>query len=205
MRLLKHDVVYPSMLLGTTAMSAFEAAQMFQVIANNGYFAPLNTIRRVSDTDNRVLERRPLDSYALFDQATMIQVQRAMIGVSETGTAGYLAERFGGRTIAGKTGTTNAARDSWFAGFTRRLLGVVWLGRDDNKPIGLTGSSGALRVWADILEEQGFESFRLTQDESLEWRNIDAGDGGIAQKSCADGVLLPFPSDRVPRRRSACR
>ncbi|MDJ0779893.1 MAG: penicillin-binding protein 1B [Gammaproteobacteria bacterium] len=205
MRLLKHDIVYPSILLGTTAMSAFEAAQMFQVIANNGYFAPLTSIRRVSDAHNRVLERRPLDSYALFDQATMIQVQRAMIGVGESGTARYLGERFGGRSIAGKTGTTNAARDSWFAGFTRRLLGVVWLGRDDNLPINLTGSTGALRVWADIMEAQGFESFRLTPDDSLEWRSIDAVDGGIAQKSCADGVLLPFPNDRVPRRRSACR
>ena len=205
MRMLKHDIVYPSILLGTTAMSAFEAAQMFQVIANNGYFAPLTSIRRVNDSNHRVLERRPLDSYALFDQPTMIQVQRAMIGVSESGTARYLSSRFGGRTIAGKTGTTNAARDSWFAGFTRRQLAVVWLGRDDNLPINLTGSSGALRVWADVMEAHGFESFRLTPDDSLEWRTIDAVDGGIAQQSCADGVLLPFPNDRVPRRRSACR
>ena len=205
MQLLKHDIVYPSILLGTTAMSAFEAAQMFQVIANNGYFAPLTTIRRVSDSRHRVLERRPLDSHALFDQATMIQVQRAMIGVSESGTARYLADRFEGRTVAGKTGTTNAARDSWFAGFTRRLLGVVWLGRDDNQPIDLTGSSGALRVWADIMDAHGFDSFQLTPDDSLEWRTIDAVGGGIAQKSCDDGVLLPFPNDRVPRRRSTCR
>ena len=204
-RLLKHDVVYPSMLLGTTEMSAFEVAQMYQVIANNGYFAPLTTIRRVNDAGGRVLERVPLDSHALFEQAGMIQVQRALIGVAEAGTARYLAQRFPGRTLAGKTGTTNEARDSWFAGFSRRLLGVVWLGRDDNLPIALTGSSGALRVWADIMEAQGFESFRLTSDDSLVWRNIDPVDGGIAQQSCVDGVLLPFPKDRVPRRRSPCR
>ncbi len=203
-KLLKHDVVYPSMLLGTTAMSAFEVAQMYQVIANNGYFTPLTTIRSVSDQDRQVLNRVPIDSYKLFDQAGMLQVQRAMIGVAEQGTARYLAQRFAGKSIAGKTGTTNEARDSWFAGFTSRLLNVVWLGRDDNQPINLTGSSGALRVWADIMQQQGFESFKLIRDDSLEWLPVNPRDGGITQKSCVNSVLLPFPQGRKPRLRSAC-
>ncbi len=202
--LLKHDVIYPSMLLGTTEMSSFEVAQMFQAIANNGYFTPLTTIRSVSDQHRQTLKRVPLESFKLFDQARMIQVQRAMIGVTESGTARYLAERFPGRTLAGKTGTTDEARDSWFAGFSRRLLAVVWLGRDDNQPIRLTGSSGALRVWADIMAGQVFESFGLSRDDRLSWRRIDPRDGGIVRQSCANGVLLPFPEDRVPRKRSQC-
>ena len=202
--LLKHDVVYPSILLGTSAMSAFEVAQMYQVIANNGYFTPLTTLRGVSDRRHRPLERVALESYRLFEQARLIQVQRAMIGVTEQGTAAWLGERFGGLTLAGKTGTTNESRDSWFAGFSSRLLGVVWLGRDDNQPINLSGSSGALRVWADIMARQGIESFRLSRDDSLEWRNINPLDGGLLQQSCANGVLLPFPSGQVPRRRSSC-
>jgi penicillin-binding protein 1B len=204
MNLLKHEVVYPSMLLGTTAMSAYEVAQMFQVIANNGYFTPLTTIRSVSDQQHRDLGRVPLESHKMFDQARMIQVQRALIGVAETGTARYLAERFAGRTLAGKTGTTNDLRDSWFAGFTRRQLTVVWLGRDDNKPVNLTGSSGALRVWADIMSEQGFDAFKLSRDASLEWRYIEPISGGILPQSCAHGVLLPFPNAQVPRTRSTC-
>jgi len=204
MHLLKHEVVYPSILLGTSAMSAFEVAQMFQVIANNGYFTPLTTIRRVSDREHRDLGRVPLESLKLFDQARMIQVQRALIGVAESGTASYLAQRFGGRTLAGKTGTTNDLRDSWFAGFTRRQLAVVWLGRDDNQPIRLSGSTGALRVWADILARQGFDSFKLSRDASLEWRNIDPLDGGLVPADCANGVLLPFPKAQIPRKRSKC-
>ncbi len=204
LQLLKHDVVYPSMLLGTTAMSPFEVAQLYQVIANNGYFTPLTTIRRVGDAEQRVLERVPLDSYKLFDQARMIQVQRAMIGVAETGTARYLAERFAGLTLAGKTGTTDDARDSWFAGFGQRLLAVVWLGRDDNAPIRLSGSTGALRVWADIMQRQNVGSFKLARDPALAWRHVHPRDGGITRRDCANGVLLPFPQDRVPRNRSAC-
>ncbi|MDH3859498.1 MAG: transglycosylase domain-containing protein, partial [Gammaproteobacteria bacterium] len=204
-KLLKHDVVYPSMLLGTTSMSAYEVSQMYQVIANNGYFTPLTTIRSVTDHDNQTLERVPLESHKLFDQARMIQVQRAMIGVTENGTAGYLAERFPAQTLAGKTGTTNEARDSWFAGFSSRLLTVVWLGRDDNGPINLTGSSGALKVWSDIMELQGFESFKISRDDSLSWHHINPANGGITRKSCEISVLLPFPKDQVPTARSRCQ
>ena len=204
MHLLKHQTVYPSMLLGTTEMSAFEVAQMFQVIANNGYFTPLTTIRSVSDQQHHDLGRVPLESYKMFDQARMIQVQRALIGVAETGTARYLAERFPGRSLAGKTGTTDDLRDSWFAGFTRRQLAVVWLGRDDNQPIDLTGSSGALRVWADIMAQQDFEPFKLSRDASLEWRFVDPADGGIVRQTCDNGVLLPFPKAQVPNTRSSC-
>jgi len=204
-KLLKHDVIYPSMLLGTTSMSAYEVGQMFQVIANNGYFTPLTTIRSVADQYNHTLVRVPLESHKLFEQAGMIQVQRAMIGVSESGTARYLGGRFPGKTLAAKTGTTNDARDSWFVGFSKRLLTVVWLGRDDNSPINLTGSSGALRVWSEIMELQGFESFKLSRDDSLGWRHINPADGGIIQKSCADSVLLPFPRDRIPTTRSRCQ
>lgn len=202
--LLKHDIVYPSILLGTSAMSALEVAQMFQVIANNGYFTPLTTIRQVSDKNNRVLDRIPIGSKKIFNQAQIIQVQRAMVGVAEEGTASYLNTRFKGQTLAGKTGTTNDTRDSWFSGFSERLLGVVWLGRDDNKPINLTGSSGALRVWADIMAQQTFKPFKLSRDADLEWRFINRKNGGLTKQHCANSVLLPFIKSQIPTTHSIC-
>ncbi|MCP4186256.1 MAG: penicillin-binding protein 1B [Gammaproteobacteria bacterium] len=202
--LLKHNVIYPSLLLGTTAMSAFEVAQMYQVIASNGYFSPLTTIRRVTDVDNHELNRIPIDSVKLFDESVMLQVQRALVGVAEEGTARYLKKRFSNQTIAGKTGTTNDARDSWFAGFSERLLTVVWLGKDDNSPVHLTGSSGALRVWADIMARNGFNAFKLTHDDSLEWGYINRFDGGLSRDTCADSVLLPFTQQQMPRKRANC-
>ncbi len=202
--LLKHDIIYPSLLLGTTAMSAFEVAQMYQVLANNGYFTPLTSIRRVTDSKNRVLTSKPIDSLKLFDQSTMMQVQRALIGVAEEGTAEYLKQRFGEKTLAGKTGTTNDTRDSWFSGFTDRLLTVVWLGRDDNKPTNLTGSSGALRVWADIMAAKGFDSFKLTYDDHLVWRHVNRFNGMLSRNDCRDSVLLPFRKDQIPGKQSSC-
>ncbi len=204
MNLLKHEVIYPSMLLGTSAMSAFEVSQMFQVIANNGYYTPLTTIRGVTDRRHRTLERVPVESHKLFDQARMIQVQRAMVGVAEQGTARYLKNRFPEKTLAGKTGTTNEARDSWFVGFSQQKMAVVWLGRDDNSPINLTGSSGALRVWADIMAELGFESFKVSRDDGVSWHYMNPKTGGITPDVCTNSVLLPFPKDRVPSRLSFC-
>lgn len=202
--LLKHEIVYPSILLGTSAMSALEVAQMYQVIANNGYFAPLTTIRQVSDKDNRVLNRVPIKSQKLFNQAQMIQVQRAMVGVVEEGTAKYLNTRFKGQSLAGKTGTTNNTRDSWFSGFGNRLLGVVWLGNDDNKPTHLTGSSGALRVWADIMAQQRIQSFKISRNTAFEWHYINRKNGLLTQQHCVNSVLLPFLKSQVPTRHSAC-
>jgi penicillin-binding protein 1B len=202
--LLKHEVVYPSILLGTSPMSALEVAQMYQVIANNGYYTPLTTIRQVSDKDNLVLDRIPLKSQKIFDQAQMIQVQRAMVGVVEEGTAKYLNTRFKGQSLAGKTGTTNDTRDSWFAGFSDRLLSVIWLGNDDNTPINLTGSSGALRVWADIMAQQKFRPFKISRDASLEWHYINRENGGLTKQHCINSVLLPFIKSQMPSRRSVC-
>ncbi len=202
--LLRQPVVYPSLLLGSTPMTPYELAQMYQVIANSGYFSPLSTLRAVVDKEGRLLTRVPLSSRELFDRSDMIQVQRAMIGVTEEGTARYLARRFPGVTLAGKTGTTNEARDSWFAGFTDRLLTVVWLGRDDNQPIGLTGSSGALRVWSDIMDAVGVEPLRLGDDPQLEWHFVDRYSGGLSAEGCNNSVLLPFRKGRAPDFRSAC-
>tara|TARA_B110000114_G_scaffold12320_2_gene12041 strand:- start:51 stop:2198 length:2148 start_codon:yes stop_codon:yes gene_type:complete len=202
--LLKHETIYPSILLGTSAMSALEVAQMYQVIANNGYFSPLTTIRQVSDKDNKVLNRIPIKSQKIFNPAQMIQVQRAMLGVVEEGTAKYINGRFKGMSLAGKTGTTNDTRDSWFSGFSNRLLGVVWLGNDDNRPTQLTGSSGALRVWADIMGQQKLKPFKISRNTTLEWHYINRKNGLLTQQHCVNSVLLPFVKSQVPSRRSVC-
>ena len=204
-QLQKQSVIYPSMLLGAFPLTPFEITQMYQVIANSGYFSPLTTIREVTDDHFRVLSRIPLTSQEVFDRKTMIQLQRALIGVAEEGTARYLKSRFKEKTYAGKTGTTNDLRDSWFAGFANRYLTVVWLGNDENHPIGLTGSSGALRVWSDIMQKIDDESLTLTADPELEWIYVNEISGGKTQKDCELSVLLPFEKGTQPDFSTTCK
>lgn len=202
--LLRQQVIYPSMLLGATQLTPFEVAQMYQVIANSGYFTPLTTIRQVMDSQNQVLTRIPLYSEEIFDRQSMTQVQRAMIGVAEEGTARYLKTALPELTLAGKTGTTDDLRDSWFAGFSNRHLSVVWLGHDDNLPINLSGSSGALRVWSDIMQKLPLESVKLGAEPGLEWAWIDRLDGGKSAGHCKNAVLLPFKQYTQPDFTSHC-
>jgi penicillin-binding protein 1B len=201
----KQRVIYPSMLLGALQLTPYEVAQMYQVMANSGYFSPLTTIREVTDDHFQLLTRIPLSSQEVFDRRAMIQLQRAMIGVTEEGTARYLKSRFEEKTFAGKTGTTNDLRDSWFAGFSNRYLTVVWLGNDENHPTGLTGSSGALRVWADIMNRVDDSSLKLSPDPELEWIYVDKIKGGKTQKGCESSALLPFEKGKQPDFSSECK
>ena len=202
--LLRQQVIYPSLLLGATQMTPLEVAQMYQVIANSGYFTPLTTIREVTDKQHKLLSRIPLHSVELFDRKTMLQVQRALIGVVEEGTASYLHQRYTDKIFGGKTGTTNDLRDSWFAGFSSRYLTVVWLGDDQNNSIKLSGSTGALRLWADIIQQFDDRSLKLAADPELVWHYVDRQQGGISGKNCANSVLLPFPVGSEPQFNSDC-
>ena len=142
----------PAMLLGSVSLPPVEVAQVYQTIAAGGFRAPLRTIREVLDASGRPLTRYPLAVEPVVPPDAAYLTQWAMRKVVEQGTATWLKSRLpADLTVAGKTGTTNDMRDSWFAGFSGDRVAVVWVGRDDNKPMGLSGSSGALRVWGDIM------------------------------------------------------
>jgi penicillin-binding protein 1B len=142
----------PAMLLGAVALSPLEVAQMYQTIGAGGYRAPLRAIREVVDQEGRPLNRYPLDVTAAVDPRAAYLTTWAMRRVVTEGTAKWLGGRLPtGMTMAGKTGTTDDKRDSWFAGFSGDKVAVVWVGRDDYKPMGLAGGQGALPVWAEFM------------------------------------------------------
>ena len=142
----------PSLLLGSVSLSPLEVVQMYQTIAAGGYRAPLRAIREVMDASGRPLNRYPLAVEAAVDPRAAYLTSWAMQQVIRQGTARWLGERLPkGLTMAGKTGTTDDMRDSWFAGFGGDKVAVVWVGRDDYQPMGLAGGTGALRVWADFM------------------------------------------------------
>ena len=98
--------------------------------------------------------------------------------------------------VAGKTGTTDGLRDSWFAGFSRSHLAVAWLGHDDNTPAGLTGASGALTVWTDFMNAVPNRPLNVPDPPGIEWRwvraepNVEAGKA--SGSPCPGARRLPF-------------
>ena len=194
---------YPSLLLGAIDMSPLEVTQFYQTIASGGFYLPLRSIRAVMDSDNSLLTRYGLEVEQHFSPELMFLLTHGLQRVMEEGT-GSRYKPTASRSYAGKTGTSDNLRDSWFAGFSGDRLSVVWLGRDDNKPTKLTGASGALIVWGRIM--QGIRTAPLEQSEpaGIDWGRIDAGTLQWTHPLNPDSTLLPFisvndtDSDRQP-------
>jgi penicillin-binding protein 1B len=92
--------------------------------------------------------------------------------------------------VAGKTGTTDDLRDSWFAGFTGDRLGVVWIGRDDNQSADLTGSSGALTIWGAVMKAVDASELALTPPPGIGYDTVDPTILGQNREAAA--LRLPF-------------
>jgi membrane carboxypeptidase/penicillin-binding protein len=101
---------------------------------------------------------------------------------------------------AGKTGTTNDQRDAWFIGFTPDLIAAVWVGFDDNKPIGLTGSQGALPIWTAFMKRatagRGDRSFPVP--DGVTFAEIDKSSGKLATPGCPKVINEAFLAGTAP-------
>lgn len=196
--------IYPSLLLGAGELSPLEISQIYQSIASGGYLAPLTTIREVLDRNGKPLQRYPLKLRQVADPSVVYLVLSAMHEVTQRGTATALTKMLPGLDLAGKTGTTDGLRDSWFAGFSGQHLIVTWVGRDDNKPTGLSGATGALLVWADIMGGIATRPLRLAQPDGDEWKLVDTSNGLLADENCPNQQWLPFVKGSAPRQFSPC-
>ena len=188
--------IYPSFLLGATEMSPLDVTQVYQTLANGGFTTPLRSIRAVLDTDGNPLQRYELQLKQAADPQAVYQVNSVLNLVTREGTARKLYDTLPqDLQLAGKTGTTNDLRDSWFAGFSGNRLAVVWLGRDDNKSAGFSGSTGAMRIWGKLYQQLGSESLELIAPEGISHLWLGRSDGRITDADCGDSVRLPFTQD----------
>ncbi len=106
-----------------------------------------------------------------------------------------------GHEVAGKTGTTQAARDAWFIGFTADYVTGVWMGYDDNRPLsGVTGGGLPAEIWHAVMErvEEGEASTPLPMADPSEWRGADAPTGPNATPGEAWQSGDPIPDGGVP-------
>ena len=167
---------FPSFLLGTAEMTPLEVSQMYQTLASEGFFQPQRCIGSVMGADHTLLKRYGLSVEQRFPAEQIFLLNTALQHVISDGTAHVLSRYLpASSAIAGKTGTTNDLRDSWFAGFSGDRLGVVWVGRDDNKPAGVTGATAALPVWGEIMRALHAQPLELTEPASIQWARVNAG------------------------------
>ncbi len=196
---------YPSLLLGAIAISPLEVAQVYQTLAAGGFTSPLRAIREVMTHDGKPLQRYPVTVHRSVPAGPVYLVTRAMQAVVTEGTGRSLSRYLpADLDLAGKTGTTDDLRDSWFAGFGGDKVAVVWVGRDDNKPAGLSGATGALRIWGAIMRDAGPKPLVLTPPDDIALVWIDPANGMLADESCPGARQEPFLAGGVPSLTSSC-
>lgn len=192
---------FPSLLLGSVELAPIEVSQMFQTIANGGFRVPINAIREVLDNADKPLQRYGLKVQQTLDPAPVFLLNFILSEVTLNGTAKSLQQSMEGIRLAGKTGTTNDLRDSWFAGFGDDLLAVVWLGYDSNKPTRFTGASGALQIWAGMMKSLNIKPLHLVPPQNIHWFPLRVG---IFRRSCPGLEAVPYIDDHKPSSIDAC-
>lgn len=196
---------YPSLVLGAVELSPLQVTQMYQTLASGGFRTPLRAIRAVLTAAELPLQSYPLRVKAAVEPAPAYLLTTALQHAAREGTGRALYQVLPeSLDIAGKTGTTDELRDSWFAGYTGDRLAVVWVGRDDNGPTGLTGSTGALLIWRDLFARLGEPGLPPSTVEGIEIQAIDPASGLRADRGCPDAVELPFIEDSAPAEMAPC-
>jgi len=202
---LREDIApYPSLLLGALDLTPFEVSQLYQTIAAGGFYTAHRAINSVMTADGTLLQRYGLEVEQRFAPELMYLLTHAMQRVVSEGTAtALLSSPLRAHAIAGKTGTSDNLRDSWFAGFTGDHLAVVWLGKDDNTSTGLSGSTGALRVWESIMRQVVSSPLQLVAPENIVWTDVDRstfaeGRSGSTQLPFLASTLPVQPATRPP-------
>ncbi len=186
----KEPAQVPALLLGALDVSPVEVAQLYNALANGGFRTPLRGVKAVVDAKGKPLQAYPLEIAQVADPAAVYQVNRMLVEVMNRGTGRAARARIPPNlVVAGKTGTSSDYRDSWFAGFSATHLAVVWVGYDDNSPTGLTGSSGALAVWSQLMGSLNTSSWDAFLPDSLEEKSIEYQTGLGATTACAKDVL----------------
>jgi len=196
---------YPSMLLGAGGLRPIEVAGVYQTIANGGFNTPLRAIRSVVAADGEPLSRYPFKIEQRFDPGAIYLTQYAMQRTMLEGTGRSVYNQVPkSLALAGKTGTTNDSRDSWFAGFSQDLLAVVWLGRDDNGKTSLTGATGALQVWADFMRRDDPLPLQMPVPDNVSMAWVDAQTGEGTLENCPGAVQMPYIRGSEPAPGPGC-
>lgn len=195
----------PAMLLGALSMAPIDVAEHYHTLAADGFYSPLRAIREVTTREGEPLKRYALSVEQRFSPSAVYQLQYAMRAVMREGTGkGAYQVLPPNLDVAGKTGTTNDQRDSWFAGFSGEHVAVAWIGKDDNGTTPLTGATGALPLWAAIMAVIDTQGLDAPAPSGIEFHWVDGATGRGSGENCANARLLPFTAGKIPEGRAPC-
>jgi len=197
---------HPSLLLGAVDLSPLQIASLYQFLASGGELQRLRSVRGVLDADGTRLHRYDVAA-PRAEPGDAIATRLVTLALQEAATRGtarrLAADGLGRLAPAGKTGTSNDGRDSWFAGWTGSHLAVVWVGSDDNQPTGLLGATGALRIWSALFKRLPSRPLQVDPG-GLEWAVVDTSGMHTTDPGCEGARELAFVAGFAPDRHRGC-
>lgn len=189
---------YPSMILGTFPFSPLEMAYAYATFASMGKKYPVRIVKSVYRDKKRIFSFPSLPIGAIKPEEAFL-IMDALSGTILRGTGKSLGKIFP-RGVAGKTGTTDEGRDSWFIALTNDYTICVWVGFDDATSTPLTGATGALPVSAEILKKlyRGGLPEKIQSIEGIMTKRVDYHTGFLATSGCGDVIEESFQAGTEP-------
>ncbi len=190
---------FPSLLLGAVQLSPMQLSELYAVFASGGFTTPAKTVLAVVGGSGEPLSRYPIRIESAVELEHAATLTRALQIAMTHGTG--KRSPHADRGVAGKTGTSNDYRDSWFVAYGARHLSVIWVGRDDGGSHQLTGSAGALRVWNAFASNIDLEPALAAPDNAT----IEYETGLSANYGCGNIVSIPVTDPQRLRAKPGCR
>jgi penicillin-binding protein 1B len=197
-------VLYPALTLGAVNFSPLQVNQMYQTIANNGRYIPLHSITAIMSPDNHLLWNFDQIPEQRVDEKATYLLNYALHKVTLEGTAKAVRVKFPDINMAGKTGTTDDYRDSWFSGFDKNILVTSWIGKDNNKPGNLSGARGAMQLFIGYQQQQEPKSLVRRFPDGLGIAHFDNATGNISKAGCANTFSVPAITSALPAVPNKC-
>jgi len=198
----ENPALVPAVALGAFEVTPIDLARAYAPLASGGIRpGAIHAVRAVYRTDGTsIVPAEDPPPERVLSAAEAYLMTSLLAGVIRSGTAAGAQVGGGFGDLAGKTGTTNEGRDAWFAGYSPRLLAVVWVGFDDASPHGLSGAQAALPIWSDFMRQAlaAYPAGRFVVPPGITFANIDATNGLVANDACPLVVSETFLTGTVP-------
>lgn len=189
---------FPSVALGAAEATPVEVATVYATLAAGGVRPPLHGLVAVLDRYGNPVEGAPLgDPKRVLSAQSAYMVTSLLQGVFVRGTARGAASGLKG-DLAGKTGTTNKRRDSWFGGYSPERATVVWVGYDDNSSTRLSGARAALPIWVRFTAKVTRSGSTFSQPPGVTTALIDSTTGLLATEYCPLPMTEVFREGEAP-------
>ncbi len=186
-RVAEHVPEVPALALGAAETTLLRLTSAYGALANGGRYVPPRLFLTVSDDTGILHEERYSEDRVASEPAVFVLTD-ILRGVLTRGTGRSVVAAGFTDPAAGKTGTSNEARDAWFVGYTPNLVAGVWVGFDDNQPIGLTGGVAAAPIFADFMQcaRPFHDTLEFIPPPGVVSAEIDGTTGDLFTSECPD-------------------